>query len=109
MRGDPSLGQWLRYAFGGRLPEPLHEWVRHDLTDAGWRGRGVLRALLQVLPVAVPLALLPGPAYVHWMVPLFVLLCALFVAAAYGDDLRDRRLRQHGLPVPDREPPPRGF
>ena len=109
MPGDPTRGQWLRYSLGARLPEPLHPWVRHDLMDAGWRARGVLRALLQVLPVAVPLALLPGPSYVHWMVPLFVLLCALFVASAYGDDLRDRRLRQHGLPVPEREAPPRGY
>ena len=107
--GDPTPGQRLRYALGGRLPEASREWVRHDLTDAGWRGRGVLRALVQVLPICVVLALLPGPAYVHVMLPLFVVLCAAFVTAAYGDDLRDRRLRQHGLPVPYREPPPRGY
>jgi hypothetical protein len=39
--------------------------------------------------------------------PALVLLSGLFVAGAYGDDLRDRRLRQHGLPVPEREEPPR--
>ena len=69
----------------------------------------MLRALVQALPACVVLALLPGPAYLHWMLPLFVVLCAAFVAGAYGEDLRDRRLRQHGLPVPSREPPPRGF
>ena len=107
--GDPTPTQYVRYALGGRLPAASRDWVRHDLTDAGWRGRGLLRTLAQVLPVGVLLALLPGPAYVHWMLPLFVLLCAAFVAGAYADDLRDRRLRQHGLPVPRREPPPRGF
>ena len=105
----PSPLQWLRYALGGRLPDASRDWVRHDLTDAGWRGRGVLRTLVQVLPVCVVLALLPGPAYVHWMLPLFMVLCAAFVGGAYGDDLRDRRLRQHGLAVPPREPPPRDF
>ena len=104
LAGDPTPGQRLRYALGGRLPAASREWVRHDLLDAGWRGRAVLRALVQALPACVVLALLPGPAYLHWMLPLFVVLCAAFVAGAYGEDLRDRRLRQHGLAVP-----PRGF
>ena len=36
------------------------------------------------------------------LVSVFVLVSVLFVGAAYGDSLRDRRLRQHGLPVPPR-------
>jgi hypothetical protein len=79
------------------------EWVRHDLTDAGWRVRGVIRVLVQVCPAVVVFALLPGPLVVHLGPPLFLLLASTFVAAAYGDDLRDRRLRQHGLPVPPRD------
>jgi hypothetical protein len=66
-----------------------------------------VRALAQLVPFAALLALLPGPASVHVFLPALVLLSGLFVAGAYGDDLRDRRLRQHGLPVPDREEPPR--
>lgn len=70
----------------------------------------MLRALVQALPVGVLLALLPGPWYVHLALPVFLLLCAAFVSGAYGDDLRDRRLRQHGLPTPRREePPPRRY
>ncbi len=46
------------------------------------------------------LAVLPGPGYVHLLLPLFLLLASLFTAAAYGDDLRDRRLRQHGFEPP---------
>jgi Family of unknown function (DUF5313) len=83
--------------------------VRHDLLDAGWRGRAIVRVLVQVVPVSALLALLPGPPEVHVFLPLLVVLSGLFVGGAYGDDLRDRRLRQHGLPVPPREPPPRGF
>lgn len=107
--GDPSPGQRARYALGGRLPEDRRDWVRHDLTDAGWQGRAVLRVVLQALAPALLLALLPGPSYVRWMGPLLVLVCAVFVGGAYGEDLRDRRLRQHALPVPTRRAPPRGF
>ena len=83
--------------------------MRHDLLDAGWRGRAFLRGLVQVVPVAAVLALLPGPWYLHLLMPLFVLVSVAFVSAAYAEDLRDRRLRQHGLPVPRRPDPPRGF
>ncbi|MHB8341438.1 MAG: DUF5313 family protein [Mycobacteriales bacterium] len=102
----PGPGGRLRYALGGRLPAH-RDWVRHDLTDAGWRWRGLGRVLVQVAPVAVGLALLPGPAILHVLMPLFVVLCALFIGGAYGEDLRDRRLRQHGFPSPSEvEPPP---
>lgn len=110
--GYPSRWGRLRYAVGGRLPAEYRRWVWHDLTDAGWRGRALGRQLLLLLPFAVVLAVLPGPAYLHWMLPLFLLLGSLFTAAAYADDLRAFRLRQHGLPVPDDpdlgRPPDRG-
>ena len=99
----------MTYALGARLPDEQRDWVRHDLTDAGWRGRAMVRALVQVVPVAALLAFLPGPASVHVFLPLLVLLSGLFVAAAYGEDLRDRRLRQHDLTPPRRPDPPRGF
>ncbi len=100
MRSRPNPAQWLRYAFGGRLPEPLHDWVRHDLTDADWRWREILRVLVQcALPVLI-LAVLPAPAEIRLLMVALVLLGALFTAAAYGDELRNRRLRQHGLLPP---------
>jgi Family of unknown function (DUF5313) len=97
--GRPSPLQWLRYSFGGRLPRPLHTWVWHDLTDADWRLRQLVRVLVQsALPVLV-LVLLPAPAALRAFMVALVLLGALWVGAAYGDELRDRRLRQHGLPA----------
>jgi hypothetical protein len=41
---------------------------------------------------------LPGPLNIRVMTALLIVLGALFVGAAYGDELRDRRLRQHDLP-----------
>lgn len=82
------------------MPDVNREWVRHELTDAGWWGRMLLRQLVIVAPVALVLGLLPGPGYVHVLLPLMVVLGAVFLAATYGLELRAARLRQHGLPVP---------
>jgi hypothetical protein len=102
MPSRPSAAQWLRYAYGGRLPRSLQEWVRHDLTDADWRWRLILRVLVQCAIPAVVLGFLPAGAEVRVLMIALVLIGALFTAAAYGDELRDRRLRQHGLLPPQR-------
>ena len=41
--GDPGPVGWLRFAYGFRMPDKNIHWVRHELTDAGWRWRTVLR------------------------------------------------------------------
>jgi hypothetical protein len=95
----PSICERVGYVYGGRI-SAHREWVRHDLTDAGWQGRALVRLLLQVLPAAAVLALLPGPAYLHVLLPLFVLLTGGFIGVIYADELRERRLRQHGFEPP---------
>ena len=74
--------------------------MRHELTDAGWWARMLLRELAVLTPVALVLALLPGPAYLHVLLPLLVVLGGLFLVATYAFELRAARLRQHRLPVP---------
>jgi len=100
--------QWVRYALGGRLPARLHDWVRHDLTDADWRWRQITRVLLQAAIPIVVILVLPVPLALRLMMAALVLLGALSVGAAYGDELRDRRLRQHGLSGRGRPPAGRG-
>lgn len=103
MSSRPHPLQWLRYAFGLRLPHHLREWVRHDLTDADWRLREIVRVVVQCLiPVAI-IMFLPGPWTIRVFTAGLLLVGALFVAAAYGEDLRDRRLRQHGIDIPTPE------
>jgi hypothetical protein len=46
------------------------------------------------------LLMLPGRIEIRIYTALFVLLGPLFVGLAYGDELRDRRLRQHNLLPP---------
>ncbi len=98
----PGAGRWLLYAFGGQLPARYRDWVYADLTGPDWRLREVGRIMLfAVVPVTV-LLLLPGPLDVRVYAALFVVIGPAFVGLAYGDELRDRRLRQHDLLPPQR-------
>ena len=56
--GDPGVAGWLRFAAGFRLPAENLDWVRHELTDAGWRGRTVLRHLAVIIPICAIVAVL---------------------------------------------------
>jgi protein-S-isoprenylcysteine O-methyltransferase Ste14 len=103
--GDPGPAGWLRFAFGFRLPARNEHWVRHELTDAGWRWRTVVRHLVVILPVcailvAVLAEFLPAPLWVSAMMVVLILSGSVLTVATYADDIRAARLRQHGLPVP---------
>ena len=104
--GDPGVTRYLRFAIGFRLPAENVDWVRHELTDAGWRFRTVLRHLAIIIPICVVLVvvlttLLPAPLWLGLMMVALILCASIFSVAAYADDIRVSRLRQHGLDVPD--------
>ncbi|WP_256511779.1 DUF5313 family protein [Actinoallomurus soli] len=101
MPGDPGPLRRARYTMGFRLPPENLGWVRHDLTDAGWRGRMMVRHLALMAPVCVVLALLPAEWGIRVAVVALALLSSTFVVAINSADIRQARLRQHGLPVPD--------
>jgi hypothetical protein len=99
--GDPGAGRQVLFALGGRLPARYAEWVRHELTDAGWRGRLLGRHLLVTLPVCAALALLPGAVWIRVAVPLLFLICSVGIVALYASEIRVSRMRRHGLEPPD--------
>jgi hypothetical protein len=101
LQGDPSAGRKVLFALGFRLPDRYQEWVRHELTDAGWRGRLTLRHLLVTLPVAAAFAAFPGALWIHIMVPALFLICSVGIVAMYADDIRVSRLRRYGIKPPD--------
>ena len=99
--GDPSVGRWLLFAIGFRLPPENRDWVRHELTDYGWRGRTIRRQLVVLAPVCIALFFLPAPLWLRLMVPAFALIAGVGTVAISADDVRAARLKQHGLEVPD--------
>ena len=98
--GDPGPGRQALFALGARLPARNREWVRHELTDAGWRGRLTVRHLIVTLPICAVLALLPGALWIRIAVPALFLICSVGIVAMYADDIRVSRLRRHGLEAP---------
>jgi hypothetical protein len=99
--GDPGAGGWLLFAIGFRLPPTNREWVRHELIDAGWRGRTIRRLMVLMIPICVALSFLPGPVWLRITVPAFALLGSVGTVLISADDIRAARLKQHGLEVPD--------
>jgi hypothetical protein len=98
--GDPTAWGKGLFAIGFRLPERNREWVRHDLTDAGWRTRLIVRHLIVTLPFSVALALLPATLGIRIAVSAFFLVCSVGIVALYADDIRVSRLRRHGIEPP---------
>src|SRR5262245_48322526 len=104
--GDPGVFGWVWFAVGFRLPARNRDWVRHELTDAGWRGRTVLRHLAVIIPICVVLIAvvteaLSAPLWLGLAMVALILCGSVFTVAAYADDIRASRLRQQGLGVPD--------
>lgn len=98
LAGDPGPWRRVRYALGFRLPADNLDWVRHDLTDVGWRGRILARHLAVMTPVCVVLALLPGEWWIRFLTIMLAMGASTFVVAISAGDLRMSRLHQHGLP-----------
>ncbi len=99
--GDPGPLRWLWFAIGLRLPPENAEWVRHELTDAGWRVRALFRQLALLVPIAGAMFALPGAWTIRAAMAALVVAGGTLVALAYGDSLRASRLRQHRLQVPE--------
>ena len=104
--GDPGVLGWLKFSAGFKLPAENLDWVRHELTDAGWRARTVVRHLVVIVPICLILAVvlltaLPAPTWLAGMMIGLILAGSVFTVAAYADDIRTSRLRQHGLEAPD--------
>jgi ABC-type thiamine transport system ATPase subunit len=100
---------WLRYVFGARLPDAHLGWVHTDLTGPGWARRQLGRVMLQLSPlllIFMGLATIVAHLSVLERVLVVAILpvSALFTITMVSHQVRDRRLRQHELPVVSDDP-----
>ena len=96
-RGRPTVVQWLRYAYGGRLPRELSGWVLRDTTGRGWVRRHLTRSVVQLLPVVV-VCLVAVPAPLGYRVSAAVggLFLALVFSSAYMVETTEHRVVKAG-------------
>ncbi|MCW2542124.1 MAG: hypothetical protein JWN95_3849 [Frankiales bacterium] len=96
----PGPLRWLRYAFGGRLPERYREWILHDTTCSTWVLRHVSRTVLQLVPViAAVLFLVPGPFWIRGMSAFGGVIMALIFSLGYMVETTEHRLVKADYPV----------
>jgi hypothetical protein len=103
-RTRPNPWQWLRYAYGARLPDRYREWVLHDATDNGWLRRFALLVIAQTVPwlaLVTVLLLLFTPLPLGWVLgaDAIALGMSLYFTLTSADELLEARLVKHGFPA----------
>lgn len=95
--------RWVRYAYGGRLPDRYRDWVLHNATDRGWLVRFAFLVAAQTLPwlvVAFFVLTLFTPLPVGWVLGALAMALglSLFFMLTSADELTEARLVKHGFP-----------
>jgi len=98
----PNPLQWVRYAFGGRLPDRYREWVLHDTTSRTWLWRFVARVVVEALPWLVVGFLVltlftPLPVGLVLGALALSLVMSLYFTVTSADELTEARLVKHGF------------
>ena len=96
-RPGPLL--WLRYAYGGGLPERYREWVLHDVTTKTWVLRHVIRSVVQFLPFAIIVFfVIPVDKGILAIGIAMGALIGLLFSTAFVDNVAESRAMKAGYP-----------
>ena len=99
----PGVWQWLRYAYGRRLPDRHRAWVLHDVSCPTWLLRFAARILVQAAPWLiigfVALALfVPAPIELVYLALLLGVLMSLYLTMTSAGEFVEAKVVQHGFP-----------
>lgn len=95
----PNPLQWIWYTFGGTLGPRYREWVLHDTTGRTRWLRQLIRAVVQVSPLAVVVGFALGDNVIAWGGVLCGLLLALFYSLVFANQTAEHRLIKQGYPA----------
>jgi Family of unknown function (DUF5313) len=96
-RTRPNVFQYIRYCYGGRLPDSMRDWVRNDLAGKGATVRMMIRVLIPAVLILAPFWLIPTTLYVHAGMTVPILIPFIFFSHALNKVWRRHMLRVHGL------------
>jgi Family of unknown function (DUF5313) len=97
MRTSPSPWQYIRYSYGGRLPDSMRDWVRNDLAGKGATVRMMVRVFIPAVLILLPFWFIPTTLYVHLSMTVPILIPFVYFSHALNKIWRRHMLRVHGL------------
>jgi hypothetical protein len=96
-RPKPNAWQYLKYSYGGQLPETMRDWVAEDLTGKGATMRVVIRMFIPAFLLLLPFWFTPGTTYIHFSETVPILIPFLFFSHALNKIWRRHMLRTNGI------------
>jgi hypothetical protein len=96
-RTRPNALQYIRYCYGGRLPDSMRDWVRNDLAGKGAAGRMMIRVAVPAVLVLAPFWLIPTTLDVHLSMTLPILIPFVYFSHALNKVWRRHMLQVHRL------------
>lgn len=93
----PNPWQYLRYIYGGRLPDSMRDWVRNDLAGPGATRRMMVRMFIPAFVILLPFWLIPTDLVVHLSMTVPILIPFVYFSHALNKVWRRHMLRAHGL------------
>ncbi|CAN5730321.1 DUF5313 domain-containing protein [soil metagenome] len=97
MRTSPGPWQYIRYSYGGRLPDSMRDWVRNDLAGKGATVRMMVRVFIPAVLILLPFWFIPTTLYVHLSMTVPILIPFVYFSHALNKVWRRHMLRVHGL------------
>ncbi|CAM5715062.1 hypothetical protein MAUB1S_00447 [Mycolicibacterium aubagnense] len=124
-RPKPNAWQYIKYSYGGRLPDSMRAWVTEDLVGAGATLRIIVRMFIPAFLILIPIWFLPELLGIHGSSDLVIRLSATVpilipviyfshalnknLAPAHAGQTRHRPETARSGAAPEERPHPRGL
>jgi hypothetical protein len=99
-RPKPNAWQYLKYSYGGRLPDTMRDWVTEDLIGKGATLRIIVRMFIPAFLILIPVWFLPELLGLHGSSDLVIRLSAtvpILIPVVYFSHALNKIWRRHML------------
>ncbi len=96
-RPRPHPWQYVKYCYGGRLPDSMRDWVVEDVTGKGATIRLMVRMFIPAFLLLLPFWFVPADFVVRMSMTVPILIPFIYFSHALNKIWRRHVLRVHGL------------